>query len=483
MSTILALARHIKAGILVTILEHHSSSVSIITQLCGTTGIIPTRDTTTIPTTHILRTIILAVPTILEESTQSELNFALRFVIYQFSSRRRCLIPSSSWIERGLEGRTYYVKEKPCRPSLRRMFSDAWYDICRSRNPFLRDSFVSHPSTNADSPAPAAAHGPGETPAPRPKPALKQRKEQTSDMLSKSRPATPNVKKDGQPQVYHFTDHPPFPAPPLKENIGVGVRAHTPGQTTHRYAFPQARMYPYIPPGMQPIQQPVARQEPGPSSHGAAVLGNAATPFSYPHYPYPSNQGQAITNPVAVHPDDLKYKCTICGKFRSSRYQWKHRVPPGQLPRPTICKNCRAEATDSEDEDTDSYEERDYRHRAKGRKKSSRIPIARSPPLRSRARSISRASRRDLSHDYHTGRHRYDSSLDSTSSDEERRHRARSRKRRPQSDSAEIVRYVDVAAVKPKARRKKKVVYIEDRSRSSEDEGESEIEYIRVPSR
>lgn len=394
-------------------------------------------------------------------------------------------MPSSSWIERGRDGRMYYVKEKAALPSLRRIFSDAWYDLCRSRNPFLRGSLVSNPPTNADLPAPAIAHEPQHSPTPRPKSALKQRKEQTSNMFSKSRPATPDVKRNGQPQVYHFTDHPPFPPPLLQENIGPGARASTPGPTTQppRYAFPQPRIYPYIPPGMQPIQQPVARQEPGPSSHGAAVLGNAATPFSYPHYPYPSNQGQAITNPIAVHPDDLKYKCTICGKFRSSRYQWKHRVPPGQLPRPTICKNCRAEATDSEDEDTDSYEERDYRHRAKGRKKSSRTPIARSPRPRSRARSISRASRRDLSHDYHAARPRYGSSVESTSSDEERRHRARSRKRRPQSDSGEVVRYVDVTAAPLKARRKKKVIYIEDRARSSGNEDEIEIEYIRVPSR
>lgn len=73
-------------------------------------------------------------------------------------------------------------------------------------------------------------------------------------------------------------------------------------------------------------------------------------------------------------PDDLKYKCSICSRYRSPNYHYRHPIPPGELPKPTVCRKCRKEATDSEESDEDEE----------------RVPRARSRSVRRRARSQSR---------------------------------------------------------------------------------------------
>lgn len=135
-------------------------------------------------------------------------------------------------------------------------------------------------------------------------------------------------------------------------------------QEPQRYPAPHPNMYPIPPPPMSTFPtQPLpleAYQQPLPP--GARVI-------SPPRFPTA---------------EDLKYKCSVCGRFRSPRYHYRHPIPPGELPRQTVCRRCREEATDSEDSDV--YEER-RQPRARSR---SLVRVVEEPPHPRRARSVSR---------------------------------------------------------------------------------------------
>jgi hypothetical protein len=79
-------------------------------------------------------------------------------------------------------------------------------------------------------------------------------------------------------------------------------------------------------------------------------LAPAPAPPSFPD-PYPPLPPGAriLSPPRAPTADELKYKCSICGRFRSPRFHYKHPIPPGQLPAQTVCRKCRQTGTDSED--------------------------------------------------------------------------------------------------------------------------------------
>lgn len=91
--------------------------------------------------------------------------------------------------------------------------------------------------------------------------------------------------------------------------------------------------------------------------------------------------------------DEPRYKCSICGRFRSPRFHYKHPIPPGQFPAKTICKKCREDGTDSE---SSCHEV--YLRRARSRSRdlaSISVHVARpvlsgsdeEPPLRRKSRS------------------------------------------------------------------------------------------------
>ncbi|KAK5940479.1 hypothetical protein PMZ80_006894 [Knufia obscura] len=426
------------------------------------------------------------------------------------------LMQKSTWIERGADGRPYYVKRRPAVPSLRQKFAEVINDI-RSRNPFFNGPHVSVPSTpttptqpSAPAPTPAPqsqAHSRASTP--KQKSNLKQKWQPQPEMAERSRTPhsnsqTPHPQPYSQPQqpLSHQQFHPfPFPpyAPTQVGNNSNGQNqqnsALVPSQLAH-YAAPHPRMYPYVPSGSQALTHQLTHQPTGgppPANTTGAMFNPAHTtipnapPTAPPGYG-PSNPGQFAMNPMSMNPDDLKYKCSICGRFRSSRYQWKHRVPVGQLPGPTICRRCRQEATDSEDESTDSYEERDYRshsrHRSLARNRSRSRGRASRP--RSRARSSSRP-KRALDHDYYAAHEPEASSSESDVSVEVRPKRRKSLSRGARSPSVEVIRYVDGPAIQPRPKnRKKKIVYVEDhRSQQelSDDEDEVDVRYVAYPSR
>lgn len=102
-----------------------------------------------------------------------------------------------------------------------------------------------------------------------------------------------------------------------------------------------------FPPGMQP--GPVFTYNP---------------PYEYGHY----HQAPPLTIPYAVPPvpisvpipaatmtvDDTRYKCTICGRYRSPRYHYRHPLRAGEVPPPTVCGRCKRSGTPSTDDSDDS---------------------------------------------------------------------------------------------------------------------------------
>ena len=206
----------------------------------------------------------------------------------------------------------------------------------------------------------------------------------------------------------------PYQAP-LQD--GTNQRQRTFGSAKYepqRFPAPHPNMYP-IPPPMNPFPtQPLPLQ-------------------AYQQHPLPPG-ARMISPPRFPTADDLKYKCGVCGRFRSPRYHYKHPIPPGELPKSTVCRRCREEATDTEDEDSDSYEERTPRSRSRRSVRRARS-LSRGYDMlpRRQARSSSRNARRVRI------------------VEEERPPRAR-------SPGVELVRYVEPRQQRPVTR----TIYVED---------------------
>ena len=47
----------------------------------------------------------------------------------------------------------------------------------------------------------------------------------------------------------------------------------------------------------------------------------------------------------------LQHTCSACGRFRSPNWQARHPLLPGEVPKPSLCKACRAKSTSSDDSD------------------------------------------------------------------------------------------------------------------------------------
>ncbi|RMD39559.1 hypothetical protein DV735_g5572, partial [Chaetothyriales sp. CBS 134920] len=137
----------------------------------------------------------------------------------------------------------------------------------------------------------------------------------------------------------------------------------------------------YVPPfpGIYPLPvppQPVGQlfpmhTHPGPpylpqQIHPAAQVPALRSP--YPNPPAAISQrppppGVSVLSPQCLPTtEEMRYKCSVCGRFRSTKYHYKHPIPPGQLPSKTVCGRCWDEATGSEDSETaDETQERRYR--------------------------------------------------------------------------------------------------------------------------
>lgn len=204
----------------------------------------------------------------------------------------------------------------------------------------------------------------------------------------------------------------PYQAP-LQDATNVQQRPPSAKKEPQRYPAPHPNMYPIPPPPMSTFPtQPLPIE-------------------AYQHQPLPVG-ARFISPPRFPMADELKYKCSVCGRFRSPRYHYRHPIPPGELPRATVCRRCLEEATDSEDDS--SYGER--------------LPRARRRSATRRIRSLNR--------DYDVNPRRH---ARSRSTSRERRVRIVEERRPPRrrSPGVETVRYVE-----PRQTSATETIYVED---------------------
>jgi len=130
----------------------------------------------------------------------------------------------STWVERGPDGRAYYVKRKPELPSVRQTIAEAIHDI-RQRNPFFNNESTTNTAPSAPPPTADAlqpkSHSKRKS-QPRPQSEMAGR-EQALTQPTYVQPS-PQDHNSSQPQYYHFSGLPPS-APPLSNQ----------GLTTSRY--------------------------------------------------------------------------------------------------------------------------------------------------------------------------------------------------------------------------------------------------------
>ncbi|EXJ88420.1 hypothetical protein A1O1_05350 [Capronia coronata CBS 617.96] len=379
---------------------------------------------------------------------------------------------SSIWIERGRDGRAYFVRRKPKLPSTRRLLLEAL--LPRNARSLLsfRDSRlgrhvqVQGVSTSGNFlalPAPSSPYPP-------------------SGPTNNPGPMDPTSQAQAQPVNMYLLPPPQNPEPPqLQSHDKPAHFAHPP---PHLFPFVQPpSMYP-IPPHPMTAQPQPSFQQPVPfQSHPSHFA--AAPPGTIPIRSQPQGL-HATPMPPVITPSDMRYKCDVCGRFRSTRYHYQHPIPTGQLPCKTICRKCREQATDSEDySSSDSYRSSNSLHRRPRRLRQRSKSVYRRQDHQSRRRAHS--TRRGRSPD--DGYSRYGNSTGSDSDSVElERDRVHDKERR--RSRAASVSHRRRLRLSPRGAR---VSYQDDpRDRRTFDDprdlDEEEYEYeiprrVRIPSR
>lgn len=399
----------------------------------------------------------------------------------------------SHWIERDSNGRAYYARQKPLF-SFRRLLAEAFHDI-RTNNrfsdlPATASSFSSSSQQSTNAPRPAQPSTGSRVNTPKPKSNM-QKSRATTPQAQPSMAGNNNTNPPpNQPQSQYpqypfqypmypsFQPYPNFPQPnPISENIQrqeFHFAQPDQGALTH-YATPHPRMYPYIPPGSNPLALPpmIPQSTPGgqPQQGGPPTAHHMPQP-GMPSFPTMSSVHTPMTG-VSFSQDPEKPKCSECGRNRSSRYRWKHPRQPGQSARPNICRRCRKTGTDSEDEGSNSEDDKDGRRKSRNRHRSRGRT---SRPL-SRARSSSRPIQRNDFEYYQSDK---SSSSDGSNYDQPRVRNRSCRRPKSRSSSNEVTRHHDPRIHRSRSR-SKRVVYVDtpkDRIESSDSEGDVEIRYV-----
>lgn len=302
---------------------------------------------------------------------------------------------TENWIETGPDGHHFYVRKKdPQRlPSFKAIFREAAHDLWHGPSPFWKSFKKANKKRSRSNPSTSS---PG-TIVPYPY------------NVSQSNLLLPNMSQqdssnNNQPRGILKPEPQRFPSGPQ----GGPPLAGWPPMPQH-----PAQAYPFAYPGMGPMQPYTGYPSQMGYNYGALPMQTAINPHLSnaslppgPTQPPGGFQGaplpygaRAISPPRYPSQDDLRYKCVICGKFRSARYHYQHPLAPGQLPGTTICGRCRDIATYSEDESFDSEDslgERRYIRR--GSRRSHRAPSRRARSRgsdyrpSSRVRSLSRTS-------------------------------------------------------------------------------------------
>jgi hypothetical protein len=379
------------------------------------------------------------------------------------------MAPGPTWIERGADGRPYFVRKKSKVPSARELLSDALGPLKKRSSPFSRAFHRDHLIV----PAPFTTVTP--TPLYLPAPPLPPASS-TPDLPPNNGkpPSGPNAAAM-DPAAYNNllrSQGLQFQQPGINPPRGILKPPQPP-----TYPVPDPMMYPNPP---QPPQNRQQNQQAGygtlPQHPSTQQLQNIPTqpPGAYPTEPLPPG-ARIISPPRYPTADDLRYKCSNCGRFRSQRYHFEHPLPLGQLPPRTICGKCRDEAEGSDSEGTATSDEyNDSRRRRPTARTRSRSHNRGRSRSRSRARSATPAPRRSTRRRSISRSRAQWSDDDDEKIGEIRRSYSRSSSlemepsssRRP-APQVEIFRYVERPA-RPQLTRR--IVYVEDeRPRRSRD--------------
>lgn len=383
--------------------------------------------------------------------------------------------PRSVWIERGPDGRPYFVRRKFKTPSAltvsRRSLTAALFPRSARSLLFFRDSRLDQHIQSDSSDRPLALPAP-ESPMPQP--------------VQGSNPPPMDPTSQAQPQPINMYLLPPQqnPAHPVSRDASAGhILKVSPFPPF--FPMPPAGMYAAPPhPAMQYPIPPFPPTAPAPTPFPVqAPLFPAAPPGAIPvHHPPSGPHAPPIRPPV--NPSDMRYKCDGCGRFRSARYHYKHPIPPGQLPAKTICRKCREEATDSEGStSSDSFTPNQRQHRSRG-------PRPRSSSAHQRKRNISRrrqprsAGRHGLAdtRHYQLDEPFYSDSDSSSSVKDDDLCRARSR-RRSRSRHYDVVRYTRRLRLSPREERSSTEMAREQRGQSYNQDSESGDYEYETPKR
>jgi hypothetical protein len=220
----------------------------------------------------------------------------------------------SSWIERDSNGRLISVKKRTKPPSTRSMLADKFG---RSNNPFTRSKSLS-----------------------------RSRSLSRSDSKHHFRTQAP-VRN---PNLLALPAPPPH-TPPLTTNKSLDARMNTAPDHTKAFLHDtgQYSQPPLLNDPNQHLPYPQYPSFAPPYPQAYYLAPTPAPPSFQDAYPPLPPGARLLSPPRAATADELKYKCSICGRFRSPRFHYKHPIPPGQLPAQTVCRKCRQAGTDSED--------------------------------------------------------------------------------------------------------------------------------------
>lgn len=351
----------------------------------------------------------------------------------------------STWIERGSDGRPYFVRKKPRSPSITaQIYSKTLLpklEATRSLLSFFRDSRQNRHVANAEANSQLALPAPDSS-----NPPQAQIPQPTAPMA----PAGPTSQGQAQPVNMYLLNPQQIPiqSEPYQSSSG---NQRLPSQPLSQFIpgplppgmfpFPPHPQAPQ-PPNMFPPPMPFPPQY-GPFAMPPPGLSQGPVPIAgQQQASHIQNSNPPIPMPA---PMETRYKCEICGRYRSARYHFRHPISLGQPPARTICRKCRQEETDSESEKTSSSDS--YRGSRSERQRSLRQD--RSRRHRSRSRAHSSIHHRTVDRGYE--RHDSPSCSESESQSPRRKsHRSERRKyRRLESPDAELVRHTGRLRLSP----------------------------------
>ena len=276
----------------------------------------------------------------------------------------------TTWIERDSDGRPYYVRRKSRDRGAPRTSSHAISFWKKSSHPFLRPYRQEH----LIFPAPVSDPLPSASP---------------TEVFSKQPDFQPAALRSWALPFYALNMYQyPYNQNPAQSTFPQLLQDQSNQRQTNQkrtlkpdmqyYSAPHPQMYPIPPPQPQayPAMHPphLSNTFPHTTNYPTATLSPGTRFISPPRYP---------------KPDDLRYKCSSCGRFRSPAYHYKHPIPTGELPKATVCRRCREDETSS-DASSEARLERRLR-RARSRNRSLSRDEVMAPVVRRRSeRSSSR---------------------------------------------------------------------------------------------